>query len=292
MKTELRTQPRLRGLLWVLALGCSSSGSGLPTQFTDCATPNCEVALEAFTNGSGNVRCEGTRDLVDTSCPDTTESELFTGTCVGYWVVRDFYASSPGDFYECIYDANEGELVGAKWSPRDRPAQIAGAQLPASCGLSNVCETRFDPSGCDVHVRGRWQVDDQDPDAETCGNIAIVELTIVNEAEDQFWVPAPFALRCDPTKELDAVVIDGGAYVDTRLATGDRCGGTGEILSNPPAGEYKTRWRATDDLRFIVDCSPIEARQVTPIDGGTGLLLDVGTVNLRTGPAGSACPTP
>jgi hypothetical protein len=215
---------------------------------------------------------------------------LFTGTCGDYWVVRDFYASSPGDFYECIYDANGGELVGAQWSPRDRSAQFAGAQIPASCALFRVCETRFDPSGCDVHVRGRWQVDGQDPGVLTCGNIANVELTIVNEAEDQFWVPAPFALGCDPTREPDAVVIDGGAYIDTRLVTDGRCGGSGEILRNPRSGQYKTRWRATDAIRFIVDCSPIEASQVTPIDDGTGLLLDVGTVNLRTGLAGSACP--
>jgi hypothetical protein len=231
-------------------------------------------------------------DSVDTSCPATTESLLLTGTCDDYWAVRNVYFAFTGDFYECIYDANEGRLVGAKWSPDNHPTQFAGAQLPASCDLSNVCESRFDPSGCDVHVRGRWQVDGLDPDAETCGNIAVVELAIINEAEDEFWIPAELSLRCDPINDPDAVIIDGAAYIDTRIATRDRCGGSGEVLASPPGDEYKTRWRGTDDLKFIVDCSPIEVNQVTPIDGGTELLLDVGTVNLRTGPAGPMCPTP
>ena len=152
-------------------------------------------------------------------------------------------------------------------------------------------ESRFDPSGCEVHVRGRWQVDGLDPNPDTCGNIALVELAIISEAEDEFWVPAAFALRCDPTNDPEAVIIDGGAYIDTRIATGGRCGGSGEILASPPSDEYKTRWRGSDDLRFVIDCSPIEVDQVTPVDGGAELLLDVGTVNLRTGPAGTTCPS-
>lgn len=53
-----------------------------------------------------------------------------------------------GDFYECIYDAKQGELVGAKWSPDNHPTQFAGVQLPASCSLSNVCDVwDLTPSG-------------------------------------------------------------------------------------------------------------------------------------------------
>lgn len=162
----------------------------------------------------------------------------------------------------------------------------------AGSGGGGGTESRFDPSGCDVHVRGRWQVDGQDPDAETCGNIALVELAIVNDSGDEFWVPAEFSLRCDAESDANAVIIDGGAYVDTRIAARNRCGGDGEILSKPATGEYKSQWRGLSDLRFIVDCSPIEVHQVTPIGAGTELLLDVGTVNLRTGPAGTTCPAP
>jgi hypothetical protein len=38
----------------VLACGCSSD-SDLPTRFGDCASPPCEVALEAFTDNPGWV---------------------------------------------------------------------------------------------------------------------------------------------------------------------------------------------------------------------------------------------
>lgn len=153
-------------------------------------------------------------------------------------------------------------------------------------------ETIFNPSGCDVHVRGRWQVDGQDPNAETCGNIALIELAIVDESEERFWIPPELSLRCDATNDSNAVVIDGGAYIDTRLTPRNRCGGSGEILTQPRAGEYKYRWRALNDLRFVVDCSSIEAGPVEPTDGGVSLLLDTGTVNLQTGDAGTACPSP
>jgi hypothetical protein len=64
---------------------------------------------------------------------------LLTGTCGDYWAVRSVYYVFTGDFYECIYDANKGELVGAKWSPDNHPTQFAGVQLLASCSLSDVC---------------------------------------------------------------------------------------------------------------------------------------------------------
>ena len=60
---------------------------------------------------------------------------------------------------------------------------LMGGALPAGC----VEDVRFNPSGCDVQVRGRWLVDDQNPTAETCGNIALVELAIIDEPEREFW---------------------------------------------------------------------------------------------------------
>jgi hypothetical protein len=169
---------------------------------------------------------------------------------------------------------------------------LMGGALPAGC----VEDVRFNPSGCDVQVRGRWLVDGQNPTAETCGNIALVELAIIDEPEREFWAAPEFLLRCDPETDSNSVVIDGGAYLDTMLVTRNRCGGSGEILKNPPTEHYKSRWRATTDLKFVVDCSPIEATPITPIitpiDGGTQLLLDVGTVNFRTADGGAMCPQP
>jgi hypothetical protein len=74
------------------------------------------------------------------------------------------------------------------------------------------------------------------------------------------------------------------------IVTRNRCGGSGEILKNPPIEQYKSRWRATTDLKFVVDCSPIVETQITPIDGGTQLLLDVGTVDFQTADGGVICP--
>lgn len=164
-------------------------------------------------------------------------------------------------------------------------AALSVAALSGSC----VEDVRFNPSGCDVHVRGRWLVDGENPTQETCGNIALVELAIIDEPEREFWVAPEFSLRCDPRSDSNAVIIDGGAYLDTRLVTRNRCGGTGKILKEPPDERYKSRWRATTELKFVVDCSPIE---ITPIDGGTELILDVGTVNFQTMDGGVACPQP
>jgi len=165
---------------------------------------------------------------------------------------------------------------------------LVGGALPVGC----VEDVRFNPSGCDVHVRGQWLVDGQNPTAETCGNIALVELAIIDNPELEFWAAPEFLLRCDAETDENAVVIDGGAYLDTMLVTRNRCDGTGEILENPLDERYKSRWRATTDLKFVVDCSPIETTQITPIDGGTQLLLDVGTVNFQTADGGVICPGP
>lgn len=166
-----------------------------------------------------------------------------------------------------------------------------GGALPAGC-VENV---RFDPSGCDVHVRGRWLVDGQNPTAETCGNIALVELAIIDDPEREFWAAPEFTLRCDAASDSNAVVIDGEAYLDTILVTRNRCDGTGKILKKPPdtlPQQYKSRWRATTDLKFVVDCSPIQTTPITTIDGGTDLILDVGTVDFRTMDGGVDCPAP
>jgi len=135
--------PLLAGL--TLACGCSddgtNNGSQLPTSFGDCASPPCEVALEAFTNNPGTIPyCTSTKDAVDLSCPAATGA--LTGTCGDYWAVRYVYGF-PGDFYECIYDAGTGLLVGAKWSPDNHPTQFAGEQLPASCQLT--ADSRLPP---------------------------------------------------------------------------------------------------------------------------------------------------
>jgi hypothetical protein len=118
----------------------------------------------------------------------------------------------------------------------------------------------------------------------------LVELAIIDEPELEFWIPPEFSLRCDAASDPNAAVIDGGAYIDTRIVTRNRCGGTGKILRNPPTEEYKSRWRATTDLKFVVDCSPIKVTQIT--DGGVDLLLDVGTVNFMTADGGVTCPEP
>jgi hypothetical protein len=165
---------------------------------------------------------------------------------------------------------------------------LMGAVFPAGC----VEDVRFNPSGCDVHVRGRWLVDGQDPSDEVCEDIALVELAIIDDAELQFWAAPEFTLTCDPENDANAVVVDGGAYLDTMLVTRNRCDGTGAILATPLNAQYKSRWRATTELKFIVDCTPIQTTQITPVDGGTQLLLDLGTVDFRTADAGVICPEP
>jgi hypothetical protein len=168
---------------------------------------------------------------------------------------------------------------------------VMGGALPSGC----VEDVRFNPSGCDVHVRGRWLVDGQNPTAEICGDIALVELAIIDEPVRQFWAAPEFTLRCDASSDSNAVVIDGAAYLDTILVTRNRCDGTGKILEKPPAEDpqqYQSRWRATTGLKFVVDCSPIQVTPITTIDGGTDLILDLGTVDFRTMDAGVECPPP
>lgn len=129
----------------VLFLACSASDSPLPSEFGDCASPPCEVALEAFTMNPGIVHCESSRDAIDLSCPTSTNEFLLAGACGDYWAMRFVYYAFTGDFYECIYDGNQGELVGGKWSTDNHPTQFAGVQLPANCVLSNVCGTSDQP---------------------------------------------------------------------------------------------------------------------------------------------------
>jgi hypothetical protein len=138
---------------------------------------------------------------------------------------------------------------------------LVGGALAVGC----VEDVRFNPSG--------W-------------------LAIIDEPELEFWVAPEFTLKCDAQSDSNAVVIDGGAYLDTMLVTRNRCDGTGEILQNPPTERYKSRWRATTELKFVVDCSPIEVTPITAIDGGTELRLDVGTVNFQTMDGGVVCPQP
>jgi len=163
---------------------------------------------------------------------------------------------------------------------------LMGGALPAGC----VEDVRFNPSGCDVHVRGRWLVDGQDPTVETCGNIALIELAIIDDPETQFWAAPEFTLRCDAESDSNAVVIDGGAYLYTQIVTRNRCDGSGEILQEPPTNAYKSRWRSTTDLKFVVDCSPIVSTQISEIDGG--MLLDLGTIDFQTQDGGTLCPEP
>ncbi|KPK14987.1 MAG: hypothetical protein AMJ62_11105 [Myxococcales bacterium SG8_38] len=120
---------------------------------------------------------------------------------------------------------------------------LMGGALESGC----VEDVRFNPSGCDVHVRGRWLVDGQNPTAETCGNIGLVELAIIDEPELQFWIPPEFSLRCDAQSDPNAAVIDGGAYIDTMIVTRDRCGGSGQILDEPPSSN--SSWIAPQSRR-------------------------------------------
>ncbi|MEM8609344.1 MAG: hypothetical protein AAGF92_19745 [Myxococcota bacterium] len=163
--------------------------------------------------------------------------------------------------------------------------------LAASLALTSGCieDVRFNPSGCEVQVRGQWFVNGENPDEETCGNIALVELAIINEDETEFWAAPEFLLRCDAASDSNAVVIDGGAFLDTTIVTRGRCGGTGEILEfqNEP---YRYRWRSTTDQNFIVDCSPINSQPITTIDGGTTLILDLPPVDFITQEPGIECP--
>jgi len=173
-----------------------------------------------------------------------------------------------------------------------RVSTLVFASVLVSVALGGGCveDVRFNPSGCDVHVRGRWLVDGQDPNADTCGNIALVELAIIDEPETEFWAAPEFTLRCDPESDSNAAIIDGGAYLDTQIVTRNRCGGSGEILEQPPTNEYKTRWRSTTDLKFVVDCSPIVSTPISEMDGA--MVLDLGTIDFQTQDGGVTCPEP
>jgi hypothetical protein len=164
-------------------------------------------------------------------------------------------------------------------------AALTVGALHAGC----VEDVRFDPSGCEVHVVGSWTIDGQNPTPETCGNIALVELAIIDEPEQEFWIAPEFSLRCDAENDSNAVVIDGQAFIDTRIVTRNRCGGSGEILQENPTNSYKSRWRGTDNLKFVIDCTPIVVTEITLEDGDR--LLDLGQINLNTGDPEAECPS-
>ncbi|MFW2390153.1 MAG: hypothetical protein ACN4G0_17585 [Polyangiales bacterium] len=135
----MRAVRHLGLLLSSISLACGgSSETGLPNSFGDCASPPCEVALEAFTKDPTTLpHCPSAQDEVDLSCPAASSSE--TGACEGKWAVRYVYGF-PGDFYQCIYDSDTEALVGAKWAPDSHPVQFAGEQLAADCVLMQVCD--------------------------------------------------------------------------------------------------------------------------------------------------------
>jgi hypothetical protein len=66
-----------------------------------------------------------------------TNSSNAEGVCEGLHVLQHVYGF-PGDNFRCIYDEASGELVGAKWSPDSHPVQQAGAEMPASCVLTEL----------------------------------------------------------------------------------------------------------------------------------------------------------
>ncbi len=162
---------------------------------------------------------------------------------------------------------------------------LLGVALPMGC----IEDVRFNPSGCEVQVRGQWLVNGENPNVSVCENIALVELAIINDQETEFWSAPEFTLRCDPSTDSNATVIDGAAFLDTIAVTRGRCDDTGAILQNR-TGPYRYRWRATTTQNFIVDCSPILAQDLEPIDGSNQLLLNLPPVNFITMDAGVECP--
>ena len=142
-------------------------------------------------------------------------------------------------------------------------------------------------------------MDGENPDADTCANIAQVELAMINQPEDQFWSEDDLILDCNPPKGEDGgneeggnggyIGADGGVYLDSLEKPFDRCGGEGEVLRDQ-AEPYKYRWRAITDLNFIVDCSPILEAPIESIDGGTQLLLQLPPVNFVVRDGGVVCP--
>ena len=79
---------------------------------------------------------------------------------------------------------------------------LMGGALQAGC----VEDVRFNPSGCSVQVRGQWFVNGENPNQETCGNIALVDFNIINEPETEFWRAPEFTLRCDAANDSNATV--------------------------------------------------------------------------------------
>ena len=94
----------LAPLLASLLLACSSE-SQRPSSFGDCASPPCEVTLEAFTDNPGTIPyCTATKDAVGLSCPAATG--VHTGTCGDNWAVCDVSDAST----EAPSDAGNAEV--------------------------------------------------------------------------------------------------------------------------------------------------------------------------------------
>jgi hypothetical protein len=157
-------------------------------------------------------------------------------------------------------------------------------------------DVRFDPAGCDVQITGKWTVNGQFPDAETCDNIELVELAIINDEGDEFWSADELLLPCDQgSGGAGGIGGAGGAggdqpvYLNSFIDNRDRCGGTGEVLEGRE-GPYRYRWRAITDLNYIVDCSAILSQEIEPANGGSQLVLNLPPVNFVTREAGTQCP--
>ena len=170
-------------------------------------------------------------------------------------------------------------------------ALTAGA-LPAGC----VEDVRFNPSGCDVHVRGRWLVDGQNPTAEICG-------------EHRIWSSSPSSTsRSASSGRRRSLPCDA-----TQRATPTRRSSTDGRVPRHDPGDAQSLRRNGQDSREAADpsrssTSPAGVRPPTSSSSSTAhrskpprsrpstvaptCILDVGTVDFRTIDAGVECPAP
>ncbi len=75
-----------------------------------------------------------------------------------------------------------------------RGIAVLASLLLASC----VIDPRFDPRGNDVSLEGSWTINAQPPTDETCAmaGIAVVELRILDDADDDFYTDEEFRFPC------------------------------------------------------------------------------------------------
>lgn len=116
--------------------GADAADDGLPDTFGDCDGASvCDVSLGAFTKDPSAIPyCPGTIEeaLAALGCGDWLQ--VSAGACGDLYSIRFVYGP-PGDFFQCVYDAAGGALVGASWSPDNHPRQNAGTLPPDSCSL-------------------------------------------------------------------------------------------------------------------------------------------------------------